>query len=128
LGNPAATAPLITNFIRSFGGEKGALSDGDIQRFKLNPSLIGKTIDEISKMETGMLSAESIQLLEKAIDGKIKQGNAELAKKAKDYSTRISRLGLNPADVLPGEDLNLLGHKDEQSASQVLGGMGKKRK
>jgi hypothetical protein len=117
--NPAATAPLLTNFIRSFGGEKGALSEGDVQRMKLDPSLAGKTADWIEKNFTGKLSEESIGYLESAVKGKMTELDASLATKAKDYSKRIGGLGLNPHDVLPGEDIKLISGKvQEKKLSQ----------
>jgi hypothetical protein len=49
------------------------------------------------------------------VDSKIKEENANLAQKAKDFATRIARLGLEPVDVLPGSDLNLIYSKTNQT-------------
>jgi hypothetical protein len=106
--NPAVTAPLLTNFIRSFGGEKGALSEGDVQRMKLDPSLIGQTTDWIEKNYKGTLSKESLDLLEKATKERITELNHNLAVKVKDYSKRAAQSGINPVDVIDGSDIDLL--------------------
>jgi hypothetical protein len=126
--NPAATAPLLTNFIRSFGGEKGALSEGDVQRMKLDPSLAGKSIDWISSNFTGTLSKDSIDNLEKAITGKIKTVENSIRAKGVKYGERMSRLGLDPVDIFD-EHLPLIYSKtnEDKQPSQVLGGLGKKR-
>jgi hypothetical protein len=129
--NPAVTAPLITNFIRSFGSEKGTLSDGDIQRMKLDPSLKGQSIDWIEKNYKGTLSSESIGYLEKAIKERIVELNHNLAIKVKDYSTQAARSGINPIDVIPGADIDLLagnlGNK-KKTADQTVGNKGKRSK
>jgi hypothetical protein len=125
--NPANTGPLIINYIRSVAGEKGSLSEGDVQRLKLNPSWVGKTIDYFSTGFEGTLSNESLNGLESVVRNNINIAENAIRAKGVKYGERMARLGLDPVDIFDEHLPTIYGKKDDKKPSQVLGGMGKKR-
>jgi hypothetical protein len=125
--NPANTGPLIINYIRSVAGEKGTLSEGDVQRLKLNPSWVGKAIDYFSTGFEGTLSNESLNNLETVVKNNINIAENAIRAKGVKYGERMARLGLDPVDIFDEHLPTIYGKKEDKKPSQVLGGIGKKR-
>lgn len=102
--NPALTGPIASRQARAIAGEVGALTDSDVARQALDPSLIGRIKKAVSVAATGELPQDQLDLLRESIAA-IKQGaQARVSSVASERAQRLSQNfgGKISADELMG--------------------------
>jgi hypothetical protein len=88
--NPALTGPIASRQARAIAGEVGALTDSDIVRQTLDPSLLGRLEKFVSVAATGKLPKDQLDLLKESLSA-IKQGSqSRIYSVAQERANRLS--------------------------------------
>lgn len=88
--NPSLTGPLASRQARAIAGEVAALTDSDIVRQALDPSLLGRLKKAVSVGLTGELPKDQLELLRQSISA-IKQGaGGRINSVARERASRLS--------------------------------------
>jgi hypothetical protein len=102
--------------------EKGALSEGDVQRVGLSQDILSRGSDWLSKNFRGTLSPQSLKNAEDILRTAKNVNEVEKAKVAKSFVIRGAKLGVNdPLTFIPGEDLTIETPEDKSKKAQELG-------
>lgn len=89
--NPSLTGPIASRQARAIAGEVGALTDSDIARQSLDPSLLGRLKKAVSVAANGKLPQDQLNLLKQSI-GAIRTGaQGRVHSVAFERANRLSR-------------------------------------
>lgn len=88
--NPSLTGPIASRQARAIAGEVGALTDSDVARQSLDPSLLGRLKKAVSVAATGQLPQDQLDLLKTSLAA-IKQGaQSRIHSVAQERASRLS--------------------------------------
>lgn len=123
--NPALTGPLQSQQARAIAREVGALTDSDIARQSIDPSLLGRLKKVISVATTGKLPPDQLELLKQTVKTINDSASRRIQSIAQERSTRKS--SLYGGKVSPEELLQTLRLPTSFSQGRGLDPAGKAR-
>lgn len=120
--NPSLTGPIASRQARAIAGEVGALTDSDIARQTLDPSLLGRLKKMVTVAATGKLPEDQLNLLKESIAAIKENARSRVYSVAQERATRLSNQfgGKASVEELMGS-MNLPSNFSSQTVSRQPG-------
>lgn len=88
--NPSLTGPIASRQARAIAGEVGVLTDSDVARQSLDPSLLGRLKKAVSVAVTGELPADQLNVLKESLASMKQNAQMRIYSVANERATRLS--------------------------------------